>query len=345
MRRAPRFWATGGPRSWLLAPVAWIWGWQATRRLRRPPVARLSVPVICIGNYVAGGAGKTPTAIAIAAMARAAGLSPLFLSRGYGGETRGPLLVDPSLHTAGQVGDEPMLLARHAPVIVARDRAAASPFVEVQLRELGADLVILDDGFQNPSLRKDLNIVVIDAAFGTGNGRVMPAGPLRAPLFEQVRRTDLLVSIGDGAAAIAAIRMAARRAVPIARAELAPVGADALAGLPVIAFAGIGRPEKFAATLRAAGARIDDFLAFPDHHRFTDREALQLLDRADRLGAALITTEKDAARLAAATAGPRAELHRRCRTLAVRLAFLEPSRVDQALAATFAEARARRRAG
>lgn len=339
MRRAPAFWRDGGPRAWLLQPVAWIWGAIAARRMRRPPRARLSVPVVCVGNYVAGGAGKTPTAIALAALARAHGLSPLFLSRGYGGALAGPLRVDPARHAAADVGDEPLLLARHAPVVVARDRAAAGAFVEAELVATGASLVILDDGFQNPGLHKDFALVVVDAGYGLGNGRVMPAGPLRAPLIDQIRHTDLLLVIGDGDAAIPAARLAARRAVPVTRASLDPVAADGLSGRAVVAFAGIGRPEKFAATLAATGAVVAAFNAFPDHHAFTDADAQRLLDQADRHGAALVTTEKDAVRLAAVADGPRGDLGRRARPLAVRLAFAEPGRVAAALAAVFAAAR------
>ena len=294
--REPGFWREPpGAVAALFAPLATIYGGITAWRLRRPG-RRAGVPVICVGNLTHGGAGKTPTALAVGALLKAAGARPFFLSRGYGGRLAGPVQVDPAKHSAGDVGDEPLLLARVAPTIVARDRVAGATLA----RRAGAMAIVMDDGFQNPSLAKDLSILVVDAGRGIGNGRVFPAGPLRAPLDAQLGRAQALVVIGDGAGASATVAAAKNTGIPIFPARLVPEPTDlaALTGRPVLAFAGIGDPEKFFATLAAAGVAVRARRAFPDHHAYTKADADSLLRETSAGGLIPVTTEKDMVRLA-----------------------------------------------
>ncbi|HEX2553978.1 MAG TPA: tetraacyldisaccharide 4'-kinase [Microvirga sp.] len=295
--RAPAFWWRPAPSGLAraLGPAAALYGAIAGRRMGRAG-APAPVPVICIGNFTAGGAGKTPTAIRVAEALAARGLRPAFLSRGYGGRLAGPVAVDPARHGADAVGDEPLLLARTAPTIVARDRPAGAALAARD----GADAVVMDDGLQNPSLAKDCAIAVVDGAVGIGNGRALPAGPLRAPMAAQWPRVDAVLVIGAGAPGERVAAEAARRGVPVLRGRLAPDGAAAaaLAGERVLAFAGIGRPEKFFDTLRACGAEPVVARAFPDHHPYRADEIAALAAQARAGGLRLVTTEKDGARLA-----------------------------------------------
>ena len=289
--REPGFWdRPGSTAGSLLAPFAAIYGAVAARRMARPGAAA-GVPVLCIGNLTVGGAGKTPTAIAVAKLLAEAGARPFILSRGYGGRLAGPVRVDPSLHGATDVGDEPLLLARAAPTIVARDRVAGAQAA----RAAGASVIVMDDGFQNPSLNKDASIAVVDGRRGIGNGQVLPAGPLRAPLDVQLARAHALLVIGEGPGD--ALAAAAPLPVFHGRLEPDPAALAALRGCKVLAFAGIGDPEKFFATLTDAGIDVRVRKAFPDHHRYRRAEAADLIERAGREGLALVTTEKDLVRL------------------------------------------------
>ncbi len=287
--RAPEFWRHDGPLSRLLSPVGALYAAAGRRRQRRTRGKRLPVPVLCVGNLVAGGAGKTPVALALAEAVAVRGLRPVFLSRGYGGREVGPLLVDPKRHDAETVGDEPLLLARKAPTVVARDRIEGA----VLALQQEAEVLILDDGFQNPSLAKDLSFLVVDAAYGFGNGRVLPAGPLREPLAEGLARADALVLLQGGEPAVTTLELP--DGLPCLHAHLTPSGKEPLGR--VFAFAGIGRPEKFFASLQAAGAELAGSLAFADHHRYAAHELADLRRRAATAGAQLITTEKDLVRL------------------------------------------------
>ncbi len=311
--KAPAFWwEDGSAASALLAPAAWIWGRVAAARMAGNG-ARAAVPVICIGNLVAGGAGKTPTAIAVARHLAARGRRPVFLSRGYGGTLRDATLVDPGRHTAAQCGDEPLLLARHFPVVVAADRIAGAA-----LAGRHGDVIVMDDGLQNPSLRKDVTIAVVDGGRGIGNGRCIPAGPLRAPLDAQWPKVDALLVIGPGRAGEAVAATAAARGLPVARGRLVADAAAAtrVGDREVLAFAGIGAPAKFFATLRETGAKVVEAIALPDHHDFGPGQVERFVARAEEAGLVPITTEKDAARLPAAVA---AELAGRLVVLPVRL--------------------------
>jgi tetraacyldisaccharide 4'-kinase len=313
--KAPGFWwSEPGIAAALLSPLAAIYGAVAARRLAQGGV-RAGVPVICVGNPTVGGAGKTPTAIAIARLLLAAGRQPMFLTRGYGGRLAGPVMVEPA-HTAVQVGDEPLLLARVAPTIVAEDRVAGARFA----RDKGASVIVMDDGFQNPSVTKDLSLLVIDAR-GTGNGRVLPAGPLRAPLEPQLDRASAVLIVGGG---LSALESAARsRGLPVFHGVLEPA-ADVVASLRdtrVLAFAGIGDPEKFFATLGAAGIDAPVRRSFGDHHRYSVIEARALLRDAEKAGLQLLTTEKDLARLKDDTAV--GALAQRARALPVTMKIAE----------------------
>lgn len=295
--RAPGFWWRPPPSAlaWLLQPLGTLYGAITLRRMRRPG-ADAGIPVICVGNFVAGGAGKTPTTLALASRLAALGETPFALTRGYGGKLSGPLQVDPARHSATDVGDEPLLLAARLPTIVARERPAGAALA----RETGASLVLMDDGLQNPSLRKDLRLAVVDGAVGVGNGLCLPAGPLRAPLAGQFGQVDALVVIGEGAAGDQIAAQALASGKPVLRARLVPrvdIQAE-LVGLPVLAVSGIGRPEKFAATLRAAGARLVGERAYGDHHSYTVGEVAALIAEAKTAGCRIAVTEKDMVKLA-----------------------------------------------
>ena len=316
--REPRFWRRGGD-PWparLLSPAGALYGAATILRRWSHQPYRAPVPVVVAGGITLGGAGKTPLALALAELLAAR--NPHFLSRGYGGSKAGPLRVDPSRHGAKDVGDEPLLLAASAPTWVARDRAAGAKAAAAA----GAGLIILDDGFQNPFLAKDLAFLTIDGESGLGNGHVFPAGPLREPLATALRRAQAAVLIGEDRAGIAGL-IAGRCAILPAR--LVATDAGAVAGKPVYAFAGIGRPEKFFASLESAGALIAGRREFPDHHPFSESELAEVLAAAAALGAVAITTAKDRLRLPAA-------VREQVQVFEVKLVFDNPAAVAAMLA-------------
>ena len=287
--KAPDFWSLPAPNlaANLLRPFGALYGGLSAWRMRQSG-ARVSAPVICVGNLVMGGAGKTPTAIALAKLLVAMRERPAFLSRGYGGARhRQPVAVDGAQHGADYVGDEPLLLARVAPTFVGADRLASAKAAIAG----GASALIMDDGLQNPTLAKDLTLGVIDAQAGFGNGLCFPAGPLRAPVDAQIAFVSALLMIGQGPAPLGA--------APVLRAQLRPSDEDAqrFAGRRVVAFAGIGRPEKFFATLEAVGAQIVARHAFPDHWRYSPSDIMTLRGEARAAKALLATTQKDYVRL------------------------------------------------
>ena len=293
--REPGFWH--GPaslNSHLLRPIGALYGAIAARRLRRRGL-HAGIPVLCVGNYHVGGAGKTPTVLALAKLLRELGETPVVLSRGYGGKLRGPVRVDPGRHAASDVGDEPLMLAGHLPVVVARKRAEGVPLVRAQ----GATVIVMDDGFQSPAVVKDASLIVIDAGRGIGNGQVFPAGPLRAPLQPQLARTDALIIVGNGDAAAPVAAAIAAQGKPVLQAHLQPDAAQvaSLRGKRVLAFAGIGDPARFFSTLRASGIDVVRERAFADHHPYSRAEIETLIDEARRDALTLVTTEKDLARL------------------------------------------------
>lgn len=326
----PAWWyAPGGdPRTRALAPIGRLYGWLAERRFRRAVPYRSRLAVVCIGNFTAGGTGKTPLGVLVAADAQARGLAPVFLTRGFGGRARAPMRVVPGTTTAVEAGDEPLLLARTAPTVVARDRAAGARFIESAFPD--ARLIVMDDGLQNGALSKDLTIAVVDGRRGIGNGEIIPAGPLRAPLPFQLELVDAIVVNGPPATASDPAndrsvlgRLRRQFQGPVLAASVVPaVDAGWIRERPVAAFAGIGHPERFLATLRQLGADIVAAETFPDHHPFSEADAGRLLALAEARGAMLVTTEKDMVRLD--RSGQQcAALAAAARPLPVRLAFDE----------------------
>ena len=292
--REPAFWHRPSPTSHLLRPLAALYGAIAAQRLQRNGFDA-GIPVLCVGNYHLGGAGKTPAVLALAALLREVGETPVVLSRGYGGRLRGPITVDISKHTAADVGDEPLMLAFHGSVVVARDRIDGVALAKSQ----GASVILMDDGFQNPAVNKDAALIVIDSERGVGNGRVFPAGPLRAPLPPQLARTDALIVVGAGVAAEAVAAAVAASNRPVLSARLKP-DAESRAQLKdrrVLAFAGIGDPARFFRTLRSNGVEVVRERPFADHHPFSARDIEALANEAKRDRLTLVTTEKDLVRL------------------------------------------------
>jgi tetraacyldisaccharide 4'-kinase len=325
--RAPAFWTSDkGARDWrvrALSPLGALYARATARRLAKGARHTLPVPVICVGNINAGGTGKTPTVMALVERLRDAFIEPHIVSRGYGGSLQGPVEVDPARHTAAQVGDEPLLLSTFARTWVARDRGAGA----AAAADAGAQAIVLDDGFQNPDLAHDLSIVVVDAETGFGNGLCLPAGPLREPANVGLARADLLLSIGSPAAQASFDATPLPPNLPRLRAELTALqtGMD-WTDTPLIAFAGIGRPQKFFDTLKGLGATLIRAEALGDHAPLSSAFLARLEAEARSKGAQLVTTEKDAVRLPAAF---RANVI----TLPVRLNFENPDVLDTALAA------------
>lgn len=303
----------------LLSPVAALVGGIATARLKNANPYRSRLPVICVGNFTVGGSGKTPMALFLARLLRAEGRQPWFLSRGYGGRLKGPLEVDVAVHTAADVGDEPLLLAAAAPTVIARNRREGARRIE-SVAPSDA-VIIMDDGLQNTSLGKDLAIALVDAVRGFGNGFVLPAGPLRAPLDAQIGLAGLIVLTGRSNTGTSALAQNLRTLTnaPIVSARTEPADPPHMfRGRRVLAYAGIANPDRFFQMLTSLGAIVAESRAFADHHAFSDSEARELLDSARRTGADLVTTEKDFIRLSGAR-GARAELRKRSMKLAIQM--------------------------
>lgn len=323
MRLETPFWwyRKRGVLASVLAPIGRLYATLAQAKAARVEPYRSNLPVICIGNFTAGGGGKTPTAIAMAQLLKSLGERPVFLTRGYGGKSKGPLLVGKD-QSAAEVGDEPLLLVAHAPTVVSADRALGAKLIEGL--DLDLSVIVMDDGFQNPQLIKDLSLIVADASLGLGNGLVMPAGPLRAPLEQQLAKADALLLIGEGGKAAPLAKAFEARGKPVLKARMVARGDSRWLGiLPVIGFAGIATPKKFYATLSAQGARLLETRSFPDHHRYTKRQAAALLKRARAQNAMLVTTEKDWVRLPEDDGTALSELKHRSRPLPVAIEFAD----------------------
>ena len=314
--RAPEFWQRDGYLPRFLSPASTIWRAGAAIRRAWTTPAGAGAPVVCVGNVVAGGAGKTPVAMAVGAALAARGGVPHFLSRGYGGSLPGPVRVDRSRHGFRDVGDEPLLLGRIAPAWVARDRLAGGRAAA----GAGAGILVMDDGFQNFALRKDYSLLVVDGPYGMGNGRLIPAGPLREPPGAALARADAVVLVGED-------RTGIERTLdmPVLAARFRPAaGSDRLSGRPVVAFAGLGRPEKFFETLSGMGCELVATHRFPDHHAYAADEVMRLVESAAAAGAAPVTTEKDLVRLP-----PEAQPMVEC--LRIGLEWRDPDRFERAV--------------
>jgi tetraacyldisaccharide 4'-kinase len=294
LNEAPGFWwAPSGWQAYGLWPLSKLYGFAAARRMRKAARIRAEAPVLCIGNFTVGGSGKTPTAIAFARQATARGLKPGILSRGHGGSLKTPRIVDAERDSADVVGDEPLLLASHATVAVSPDRAAAAKL----LIGRGCDFLIMDDGLQSGRIHIDYALAIVDTRYGIGNGRVIPGGPLRAPLHEQMRHITALLTMGDGRAADPVVRMAARAGKPVFEASVRTSNSDSLRGRRFLAFAGIGHPDRFFDAVSATGGTVVDKRSFGDHHKFRSEELAELETTAHKGGLDMITTAKDAVRL------------------------------------------------
>jgi len=322
MRAAPDFWGKPpGLAADLLAPIGAAW--DIAGRLRRAFAHpyHAPIPVVCVGNLVAGGAGKTPVALAVCAVLVAKGVDVHVVTSGYGGQLRGPVQADPARHDASLVGDEALLLAQRASCWIARDRVTGARAAVAS----GAHAILLDDGFQNPTVAKSLSLVVVDADYGFGNARVIPAGPLRETRRRGLARADAVVLLGAEADADSARGIGIGGGLPIVHAQLAPVDGERLVGLRLFAFAGIGRPQKFFASLRAVGADLVGAQAFADHHPFRVDEIETLLRQADRGRAQLITTAKDFVRVPTALRGG-------IEVLEVEIRWLDPAALEGLMA-------------
>jgi tetraacyldisaccharide 4'-kinase len=322
--RAPEFWhEPPGLAAGLLAPAGAGGGWAG--RLRRAVVRpyRAPVPVLCVGNLVAGGSGKTPVVLSLARLFADRGIAVHVVTRGYGGKLRGPMQADAARHAADAIGDEALLLADVAPCWIAKDRAAGA----AAAAKAGAEAILLDDGFQNPSIAKDLSLVVVDAEYGFGNGRVIPAGPLRERVAAGLARADAVVLIGD--APLPTELVAA--SCPVLRAAVEPVSGDRFKNARIVAFAGIGRPEKFFAMPHRLGAQLVATHAFGDHHPYRADQIARLRETAARHGARLVTTAKDWVRLPP-------ELRIGIEVLDIEIRWRDPAMLDQILGAFLPQA-------
>ncbi len=287
---SPSHWESRGALAWALLPVAWLYRVITALRMARITPQAVSVPVICVGNNTVGGAGKTPTVIALCTWLQQAGKKPAVISRGYRGQYQGTVKVDPALHDATEVGDEPLLIAQHAPCYVARRRLNAARAAIAE----GADVIIMDDGLQNPSLIKSLSILVVDGGYGFGNRFLLPAGPCRESVARSMRKADMVLILGEQT------NPRISRAIPADKPTYHGVlqpDALSLQGKKLHPFAGIAHPEKFFATVQSLRAEITLSTRFPDHHYFTQADIEQLQREATQHDAQLITTEKDYVRL------------------------------------------------
>jgi len=329
--KPPEFWNKKPDQAGLwpliLAPLSKIWQWLGARRWKKGPHVKIGIPVICIGNVNLGGTGKTPTVIEVVTRLIAMGKNPHVVTKGYKGELIGPIVVDPSIHTANDVGDEPLLLAAFAPTWVSKDRHIGARAARVY----GADVIVLDDGLQNPAVAKDLTILVVDAEMGFGNGHVVPAGPLRETIEDAVAKTNLLLTIAPNSENHDRFlnNWDAVKQLPHAAASIKPLktGMD-WDGMHALAFAGIGRPEKFYNTLKELGVVLKGTRSFDDHQTISTSLLLRLENEAWEMGAQLVTTEKDAVRL------PK-EWQQKVLTVPVRLEIHDPEIVDKALKSLF----------
>lgn len=288
--KPPKFWQHKGLIAQLLEPLGLLYGRTVQRRLKRPADYVSALPVICVGNIVMGGSGKTPVVQALAKLLQEQGQQPAILLRGYGGEKKGPCWISEAT-PAHEYGDEALLHARVAPTMVSADRVIGARAIETNK---AVTQIIMDDGLQNPSLQKNLSVLVVDGANPSGNGLIFPAGPLRETIYDALRRVQAIVVVGEDTQDLAA---QFQFLMPVFRARLRPLNGDAMRGKPCFAFAGIGRPEKFFQSLRDCDAVLIETHAFPDHYPYTPGDLAPVIARARKVGAEVVTTRKDWVRL------------------------------------------------
>lgn len=327
MMRAPGFWYDQATpkHKWaakLLSPLGRIYGWVVEKRFDFYYPVPLARPVICVGNVTTGGAGKTPVVMSLVALLQDAGYNPHILTRGYGGEEEGPLQVSPGRDTAADVGDEALLLVEKAPTWVATSR----PLGAQAAIDTGATIIIMDDGYQNPGIHKDFALIVADGAVGFGNGKIMPAGPLREDIGRAVNRAQAAVIVGEDKAGVAET-IKKHADIPVFAATLRPDADNPdLFGKPVFAFAGIGRPEKFRDSLIAAGAMLEGWGSYPDHFAYVEEDLRELVAAAEAKNAIIVTTAKDHVRLPSS-------LKAKVRKFTVHLHWQDPAAVLECIAA------------
>lgn len=280
--KTPKYWQSNSFISKLLEPLGFLYGTITKLRIKLKRTDRVDIPVVCIGNITAGGTGKTPVSVSIAKMLATEMFHPFFVSRGYGGKLKN-VMVNNKKHTARDVGDEPLLLSRQAPVVVNANRYEAAKMASEQ----GADVIIMDDGFQNPGLYKDLSFLVFDGHYGIGNGKIIPAGPLRETLKDGVKRADAVIILGKDKH-----NLAQRCGLPVFFGHTEAVQTT-INNQDVIAFAGIGHPQKFYHTLKQQGFNVVKTIDFPDHHFYTREELDSIINEAKENNAQIYTTSKD----------------------------------------------------
>lgn len=338
MSEAPPFWfEKPGFAAYALSPFGKVYGRIAGKRMKAAHSYASKVPVLCIGNFVTGGAGKTPTAIAVAKSVRNMNMRPGFLSRGYGGSITEPTVVDASVHNSKDVGDEPLILCDYATTVVSPNRVAGAKLLEEQ----DVDFIIMDDGFQNASLLKDYSLAVVDSRRGIGNGFCIPAGPVRADMRTQLSAAHAVLVIGKLEAGLTVIREAAKMAKPVLSAEIKGIQSEALQGVHVLAYSGIADPEKFHTSLEDAGAIVTAFRNFHDHHPYTAQECRELLEQARDEKLVPVTTAKDAARLRG-MGREQDSLRSVSKVLNIEIAFENPNLVEMIIKSAIKNADARR---
>jgi len=290
----PKFWKKRSALSLALMPLSVLYSIASFLRPFLTSRYRASATIICVGNVTVGGAGKTPIVLAITELLSIKGMKVAIASRGYKGDIKQPTLVDKNKHTVNSVGDEPLMLTRIAPTYIAAKRPLAISMAE----KSGANIIIMDDGMQNPTVAKDLTLLVIDGKYGIGNSLIMPAGPLREGISNGVKRADAVILIGaDETGILQHKALQTKPSIPTIRAKLVPCGEIPDKTRPYLAFAGIGNPDKFFSTLAASGYNVIGEVPFPDHYNYTDADINTLINKAENLGAELITTQKDEVRL------------------------------------------------
>ena len=291
--KTPHFWTELSWQSVILFPVSYIWRFGHYAQQKILNTKETEIPVICVGNLTVGGSGKTPVVITLCRFLSGIGKSTSILTRGFGGKEKGPIFVSTNLHQSLDVGDEPLMMAHSLDVCVSRNRPLGANHI---LDKKKYDCIVMDDGLQNPTLKKDLNIAVFDGKFGIGNGFLLPAGPMRQKLEVGIQNIDLVIFNGKDETGLG---QKIPPHIPIFTGELQPDEeiVEKMKNRRVYGFAGIGNPSRFFKTLNNIGADLVGEAHFADHHPYTNADLTQLYEEAMQSGAELVTTQKDWMRL------------------------------------------------